>query len=83
MDSNRLGGMLWNNNENLYNLNSDNDEPEHISGIELLNNCHALKSSSSSITKTIWLWPGWLSNCSKADAIDNGNFQKDAIILQF
>lgn len=46
-----------------------NGHVEYIDGADLLNGCSGLKFSAKTVTKTIWLWPGWLSNCRKVDEI--------------
>lgn len=54
--------------------NSGAKHPEYIDGIDLLKGCGPLKSGANVATKTIWLWPGWLNNCSTV-------FMKDGRML--
>lgn len=45
------------------------DRVEYIDGTDMLNGCHALIPGANTVTKTIWLWPGWLSNCLKVNEV--------------
>lgn len=47
----------------------DTDQAEYIDGTDMLNGCHALRSGANAVTKTIWLWPGWLSNCLSVNEV--------------
>lgn len=56
-----------------FKWNSNSNQSEYIDGIDLLNGCNALKSGANSTSKTIWLWPGWLNNCSSFRYLSEGS----------
>lgn len=53
-------------------VNRDTDQPMYIDGNDLLNGCDAIKLSAHLSKRTIWLWPGWLNNCSAVNIFDDG-----------